>query len=222
MFFDSRLWQLTKGSRGAVAQAVVIGVVASVTGIVRLGLLGWLLAKVFSGANLNELAGPAMAVALVMIARGVLEHWRKMLAHRTAARVQLVLRSQLHEHVLRLGPAQFGDVRTGEVLLSLVEGVEQLEVWFGEYLPQLFVASITPLVIFAMLAPLDLPVAAILIGFALVTLVAPSAFHRWDAARSLQRQQAYSRFAADFLDSLQGLATLKAFGQSEERGLTLA
>ena len=123
MFFDSRLWALTKGARGAVAQAVVIGVVASVTGIVRLGLLGWLLAKVFSGANLNELAGPAMAVALVMIARGVLEHWRKMLAHRTAARVQLVLRSQLHEHVLRLGPAQFGDVRTGEVLLSLVEGV---------------------------------------------------------------------------------------------------
>ena len=222
MFFDLRLWALTKGARGAVVQAVVIGVVASVTGIVRLGLLGWLLAKVFSGANLNELAGPTLAVALVMIARGVLEHWRKMLAHRTAARVQLVLRSQLHEHVLRLGPAQFGDVRTGEVLLSLVEGVEQLEVWFGEYLPQLFVASITPLVIFGMLAPLDLPVAAILIGFALVTLVAPSAFHRWDAARSLQRQQAYSRFAADFLDSLQGLATLKAFGQSEERGRTLA
>lgn len=222
MFFDARLWALTKGARGAVAQAVVIGVVASVTGIARLGLLGWLLAKVFSGANLDELTGPALAVACVMIARGVLEHWRKMLAHRTAARVQLVLRSQLHEHVLHLGPAQFGDVRTGEVLLSLVEGVEQLEVWFGEYLPQLFVASITPLVIFVMLAPLDLPVAAILIGFAMVTLIAPSAFHRWDAARSLQRQQAYSRFAADFLDSLQGLATLKAFGQSEERGRTLA
>ena len=67
MFFDLRLWALTKGARGAVVQAVVIGVVASVTGIVRLGLLGWLLAKVFSGANLNELAGPTLAVALVML-----------------------------------------------------------------------------------------------------------------------------------------------------------
>ncbi len=222
MFFDSRLWQLTKGSRGAVVQAVIIGVVASVVGIVRLGLLGWLLAKVFNGATTRELLTPSLIVAGAMVARGALEHWRKMLAHHTAAKVQLALRSQLHEHVLHLGPAHFGDVRTGEVLLSLVEGVEQLEVWFGEYLPQLFVASLTPLVIFAMLAPLDVPVAAILVGFALVTLIAPSAFHRWDAARSLQRQQAYSRFAADFLDSLQGLATLKSFGQSEARGRTLA
>ncbi|SUZ67751.1 uncharacterized protein METZ01_LOCUS20605, partial [marine metagenome] len=222
MFFNSRLWKLTKGARGAVAQAVVIGVVASVTGIARLGLLGWLLAKVFRGATLNELIGPTVAVACVMIVRGILEHWRKMLAHHTAAKVQLALRRQLHEHVLELGPAHFGDVRTGEVLLSLVEGVEQLEVWFGEYLPQLFVASLTPLAIFAILAPLDLPVAATLVGFALLTLIAPAVFHRWDAARSLERQHAYSRFASDFLDSLQGLATLKAFGQSEARGQTLA
>ncbi|MEC9338306.1 MAG: ABC transporter ATP-binding protein [Actinomycetota bacterium] len=222
MFFDSRLWELTKGARGAVAQAVAIGMVASVTGIARLGLLGWLLAKVFRGATLNELMVPTFAVACVMILRGFLEHWRKMLAHHTAAKVQLTLRKQLHEHVLELGPAHFGDVRTGEVLLSLVEGVEQLEVWFGEYLPQLFIASLTPLAIFAILAPLDLPVAATLVGFALLTLIAPAVFHRWDAARSLQRQHAYSRFASDFLDSLQGLATLKAFGQSEARGQTLA
>ena len=43
-----------------------------------------------------------------------------------------------------------------------------------------------------------------------------------DAARSLERQEAYSKFAADFLDSLQGPGTLKAFGQSAERGRTLA
>ena len=173
MFFDSRLWELTKGARGAVAQAVAIGMVASVTGIARLGLLGWLLAKVFRGATLNELMVPTFAVACVMILRGFLEHWRKMLAHHTAAKVQLTLRKQLHEHVLELGPAHFGDVRTGEVLLSLVEGVEQLEVWFGEYLPQLFIASLTPLAIFAILAPLDLPVAATLVGFALLTLIPP-------------------------------------------------
>ena len=221
MFFDLRLWAVTKGSRGAVAQAVAIGVVASVAGIVRLGLLGWLLAKVFRGESPGELVVPALAVGVVMIARGALEHWRKMLAHRTAAKVQLALRGQLHDQLLRLGPAHFGDARTGEVLLSLVEGVEQLEVWFGEYLPQLFVATLTPLLIFGLLAPLDLPVAVVLLGFALVTLLAPAAFHRWDAANSLRRQHAYASFAADFLDSLQGLATLKAFGQSEAQGRTL-
>tara|TARA_B100001250_G_scaffold362712_1_gene341583 strand:- start:8559 stop:12140 length:3582 start_codon:yes stop_codon:yes gene_type:complete len=222
MFFDRRLWAFTKGTRVAIAQAVVIGVVASISGIARLGLLGWLLAKVFRGELLGELVVPVVLVAIVMVVRGFLEHWRKMLAHHTAAKVQLKLRAQLHEHVLQLGPAHFGDVRTGEILLSLVEGVEQLEVWFGEYLPQLIVAAVTPLVIFGILAPLDLPVAGVLTGFALITLMAPAVFHRWDAARSLERQEAYSRFAADFLDSLQGLGTLKAFGQSEARGQTLA
>jgi ATP-binding cassette subfamily C protein CydCD len=222
MFFDRRLWAFTKGTRVAIAQAVVIGVLASISGIARLGLLGWLLAKVFRGELLGELVVPVVLVAIVMVVRGFLEHWRKMLAHHTAAKVQLKLRAQLHEHVLQLGPAHFGDVRTGEILLSLVEGVEQLEVWFGEYLPQLIVAAVTPLVIFGILAPLDLPVAGVLTGFALITLMAPAVFHRWDAARSLERQEAYSRFAADFLDSLQGLGTLKAFGQSEARGQTLA
>ena len=94
--------------------------------------------------------------------------------------------------------------------------------WFGEYLPQLIVAAITPIAVFAILSPLDLPVAGVLTGFALITLMAPAVFHRWDAARSLQRQEAYSKFAADFLDSLQGLGTLKAFGQSAARGRTLA
>jgi ATP-binding cassette subfamily C protein CydCD len=222
VFFDSRLWALAKSERAALIQAVAIGVVASVAGIVRLGLLGWLLAKVFTGVTARDLVLPTLVVAAAMVVRGGLEHWRKMLAHRTAARVQLSLRTQLHEHVLRLGPAHFSDARTGEVLVSLVEGVEQLEVWFGEYLPQLFVAALTPLVIFGLLAPLDLPVATVLLVFALITLVAPAAFHRWDVANSMRRQQAYSSFAADFLDSLQGLATLKAFGESDARRQTLA
>lgn len=222
MFVDERLWALTKGARGAIARCVAIGVAASVSGIVRLGLLGWLLSRVFDGSDASDLTGPIFAVAAAMVARGALEHWRKMVAHRTAASVQMTLRSELHDQVLRLGPAHFGDARTGEVLLSMVEGVEQLEVWFGEYLPQLFVAAITPFIIFGFVAFLDLPVAAVLLGFAIVTLLAPGAFHRWDAANSLRRQKAYASFAADFLDSLQGLATLKAFGQSEAQGRKLA
>ena len=156
MFVDERLWALTRGARGAIARCVAIGVAASVSGIVRLGLLGWLLSKVFNGSDASELTGPIFAVAAAMIARGALEHWRKMVAHHTAASVQMTLRSELHDQVLRLGPAHFGDARTGEVLLSMVEGVEQLEVWFGEYLPQLFVAAITPFVIFGLVAFLDL------------------------------------------------------------------
>lgn len=222
MFLDARLWELTVNARGAIFTCVAVGVLASVVGVARLALLGLLIASVFNGAAPQDLVLGFIGVGLVMLLRGVLEHWRTMLAHRTAAKVQLALREQLHAHVMALGPAHFGVERTGEVMLSLVEGVEQLEVWFGEYLPQLFVAAITPVVIFALLAPLDLPVATVLLGFALFTLLAPAGFHRWDMANSLRRSRAYSAFAAEFLDSLQGLATLKSYGQSAARGASLA
>jgi ATP-binding cassette, subfamily B, bacterial len=222
MFFDRRLWSLTEGARGAIFHCVVVGVLASVVGIVRLGMLGWLLAGVFAGESPAQLALPICGVALIMVARGGLEHWRKMVAHHTAAKVQIALRQRLHDQVLALGPAHFGHTRTGDVLLAMVEGVEQLEVWFGEYIPQLFVAALTPLVVFMLLLPLDAVMGSILLVFALLTLLAPALFHRFDAENSRARQRAYASFAAEFLDSIQGLATLKSFGQSEARGLVLA
>ena len=222
MFIDVRLWEFTHGVRGRIATVVVVGLAAATVGILRLALLGWLVGLLFAGAAFEELLLPFALVAVVMVLRGGFEYWRTMIAHHTAARVQLALRERLYDQVVRLGPAHFGLQRTGDVLLSVVEGVEQLETYFGQYLPQLFVAALTPLVVFALMAFVDLPVACVLLGFTLVTLIAPSAFHRWDSANSRERQRAYSAFAAEFLDAIQGLATLKAFGQSAERGRLLA
>jgi ATP-binding cassette subfamily C protein CydCD len=222
MFLDRRLWQFTAGVRGRIAAAVGVGVLAATVGVARLALLGWMLGLVYAGAPLAELAVPGVVIAAVMVLRGLLEYWRAMLAHHTAARVQLALRERLFDQVVRLGPAYFGVTRTGDALLSLVEGVEQLEIYFGEYLPQLFVAAITPLVIFALLASFDLPLAAMLLGFAWITMLAPALFQKWDSASSLRRRDAYKSFAAEFLDSIQGLATLKAFGQGAARGRVLA
>ena len=104
----------------------------------------------------------------------------------------------------------------------MIEGVEQLEIYFGRYLPQLFVAGITPFVIFSVVAFINLPVACILLVAALFTLFAPSLFQRWDSKFSLARSKAYRAFASEFLDALQGLVTLKAFGQSKAREQKLA
>ena len=222
MFFDHRLWQFTRGVRLRIAATVAMGVFASLVGIGRLALLGWLLARVFAGDAFSELVVPFALVAAVMVLRGWIEHTRAMFAHRTAARVQLALRQRLYAKVVALGPAHFGLERTGAVLLSMIDGVEQLETWFGEYLPQLLVATITPLVVFAWLAFFDFPVAALMFGFAMFTLFAPWLFQRWDARSSARRSKAYRGFAAEFLDAVQGLATLKAFGQSTARGRLLA
>lgn len=222
MLFDTRLWQFTEGVRFRILATVCLGILSSLVGIGRLGLLGWLLARVFTGDTMADLTVPCVAVASVMVICGLLEHLRTMVAHRTAIRVQMVLRNQLYGKVLALGPAHFNLERTGAVMISMIDGVEQLETYFGQYLPQLLIALITPFIVLATLAFFDFPLAALMFGFAMFTLIAPMSFQRYEMKNSMRRSNAYRAFAAEFLDALQGLFTLKAFGQSAARGRLLA
>ncbi len=217
MYFDWRLWAFTEGARGRIAGTVALGLLGAAVGIARLALLGWLLAAVFRGEALESLIVPFVLVGLTMVVRGVLEHTRTMVAHETAARIQRRMRRRIFDKIVELGPQHFGQRRTGDVIVSLVDGVEQLETYFGKYLPQLFVAGMTPILIAGFAWFLDGYVAAVLLAAALISLMAPAAFHAWDHRNSLARSKTYKAFAADFLDSLQGLATLKAFGQSGAR-----
>ncbi|MBI2203827.1 MAG: ABC transporter ATP-binding protein [Candidatus Rokubacteria bacterium] len=221
MYLDRQLWTFTAGLRLRIAAAAALGLVGVVLGIARLALLGWLLAAILRGASLSALLVPVAGTAAVIAARALVEYARTMLAHHTAFQVQAGLRQRLYDHLVRLGPAYLTHERTGPVATSLVEGVQQLEVYFGQYLPQLVVAAATPILIFAFVAFVDLPVAAVLVAAALVTLIAPAAWHRRDHAASYARNRAYAAFGAELLDALQGLATLKAFGQSGERARLL-
>jgi len=218
VYFNFRLWTLTEGVRGRIAAAVLMGLGAAILGMARLVLLGWLLGLIFSGVTGAELWWPALAIAGVIALRGIWDYARIMTAHGTAAKVQKTIREKLFDRIIELGPARFAHSRTGEVITAAVEGVEQLEIYFSKYLPQFFVAALTPLVIFVFVAALDWPVALVLLGAALFTLFAPTAFHIKDEHNSRARARAYRDFASEFLDCLQGLATLKAFGQSAARG----
>jgi len=221
VYLDRRLWALTAGVRGRIAATVLVGLAAVAAGIARLALLGWLLGRVIAGESLAGLAPAIALTALALAARSALDYARTMVAHHTAARVQERLRQLLYAQVASLGPAHFARARTGDVMLSLVEGVQQLETYFGQYLPQLFVSALTPLLIFAFVAFVDLPVALILLVAAFVVLLAPALWHGRDRQASLARNRAYAAFGADFLDAVQGLATLKAFGQSGARARAL-
>jgi ATP-binding cassette subfamily B protein len=221
VYLDPRLWALTSGVRGRIAATVLVGLAAVAAGIARLALLGWLLGRVLAGESLASLTPAIALTALALIARSALDYARTMVAHHTAARVQERLRRILYAQVAELGPAHFARARTGDVMLSLVEGVQQLETYFGQYLPQLFVSAITPLLIFGFVAFVDLPVALVLLVAALTALLAPALWHGRDRSASLARNRAYAAFGADFLDAVQGLATLKAFGQSGARARQL-
>ncbi|HUC72160.1 MAG TPA: ABC transporter ATP-binding protein, partial [Stellaceae bacterium] len=222
MYFDRRLWELTRGLRGWIAFAIVLGLVASVVGIARFVILGVLLSHVFRGAGFVAIALPALGVALAVVLRGTIEHHRAMVSHRTASRVQEELRGRLYDKIAELGPAWFAGERTGGVMLSIVDGVEQLQTFFGQYVPQLSIAVLTPLAIFVFIAFWDVPVAAVMLVAALVTLIAPTVFIQIERRSSHGRQQALKAFGSEFLDGVQGLPTLKAFGQSRAFGDRLA
>jgi ATP-binding cassette subfamily C protein CydCD len=222
MYFDIRLWQMTEGLRLRIAAGVGLGLLALAVGIARFAFLGWLLALVFRGAPTRQILLALGGAAVMILLRAVLDHTRTIVAHHTAARVQEVLRLRLYDRIVALGPAWFAEQRTGGVMLSVVDGVEQLQSFFGQYLPQLAISVCAPFAIFAFVAIWDLPVASVMLAAALLALLGPLAVHMADRRASLARARAFKSFGEEFLDAVQGLPTLKAFGQGTAFGKRLA
>ncbi|CAM4254460.1 ATP-binding cassette domain-containing protein [Bordetella muralis] len=222
MYFDSTLWAMTRGVRLRMLVCALLGLLGLTAGIARFALLGKFLAELFAGASGTALWWPLAGAALAIVLRGGFEHALNLLANRNAALIQNNLRAQLYDKIVELGPAWFGGQRTGGVMLAVIDGVEQLQTFFGRYLPQLFIAACAPIVIFAFIAWWDWPVASVLLVAALITLVLPLAAHRSHKDASRQRARAFKAFGEEFLDAMQGLPTLKAFGQSRLWGERLA
>ncbi|MGP1614089.1 MAG: ABC transporter transmembrane domain-containing protein, partial [Pollutimonas bauzanensis] len=222
MYFDAKLWAMTQGIRLRILFCALLGVLGLAAGIARFALLGQFLARLFAGAGAQDLWPPLAGAGAAILLRGALEHALNTLANRNAALIQENLRARLYDKIVELGPAWFGGQRTGGVMLAVVDGVEQLQVFFGRYLPQLFVAACAPVMIFAFIAWWDWPVALVLLAAALITLVLPLLSHQGNRLAAQERQQAFKAFGEEFLDAMQGLPTLKAFGQSRAWGERLA
>ena len=223
MYLHPRLVALTEGVRLRILAASIVGLLAVVAGIARLAVAATVIVKVIlDGAAFSTLMWPLIAMAGLIALRSGLQYLQEVISHHTASIVKVQLRKRLYEHALALGPGYFDQSRTGDVMLSLADAVERLEAFFGKYLPQLIVAALAPILIFVFMAIIDLRIGFIFLGFALFTLVAPNLFHRWNRSSSMARREAYGVLGADFLDAVQGLGTLKAFGQSRARGRLLA
>ncbi|WP_249174561.1 ABC transporter transmembrane domain-containing protein [Burkholderia cenocepacia] len=192
------------GLRWRVAAAVALGLLAMGVGILRFVFLGRVLALVFSGAPARGIGEAVVATAACVLLRAWLDHRRTVLAQHTAGRVQATLRARLFDRIAALGPAWFSGERTGGVMLAVVDGVEQLQTFFGVYLPQLVIAACAPIMIFAMLAWWDVPTAAILLVAALVTLALPQLVHRADQRAALARSAAFKAFGEEFLGQCPG------------------
>ncbi len=156
MNLDPRLLRQARAARAELILTIALGLLASVLLVMQALLLSRVVSQVFlAGADLASVQ-PRLTwfLALAIIKAGLL--WGgEVAANRVAGRVKSDLREQLAAHLLRLGPTFIGGERTGELVNTLTQGVEALDAYLSQYLPQLALAALTPLTILFFVAPLD-------------------------------------------------------------------
>ncbi len=218
-----RLLTLSRSSLLALSTTVLAGLLAGLLTIGQAWSLSRVVDGVFLGGQTLAQVLPLMQTLLALIfGRGLLAWLGEVSANAVAVRVKTDLRKRLFEHILRLGPAYTRSQRTGELTAAAVEGIEALDAYFSQYLPQLVTSALVPVSILAFVIPQDLLSAGILLVTAplipfFMVLVGKT-------AESLTKRQwdTLSLLSAHFLDSLQGLTTLKLFGQSKAHTARIA
>jgi hypothetical protein len=135
--------------------------------------------------------------------------------------VKIILRKKIYEKLLKLGTSYRQKVSTAEVVQITTEGVEQLEVYFGKYLPQFFYSMIAPIILFIILSFISFKVSVILLIF--VPLIPLSIVTVAKIAKKLLSKywNTYTGLGDSFLENLQGLTTLKIYRADEDRSIKM-
>ena len=157
-------------------------------------------------------------VILAICARFLCEKGAAYASYRASADVKTVLRKQIYEKLLRLGAAYKEKVSTSEVVQVSAEGVEQLEIYYGRYLPQLFYSLLAPITLFAVLSPISIKACIVLL--VCVPLIPMSIVAVQKFAKKTAEQNTggiYTELGDSFLENLQGLTTLKIYQADEQK-----
>lgn len=125
--------------------------------------------------------------------------------------VKSKLRGMIYEKLLRLGTSYHEQVKTSELVQVAVEGVDQLETYFGAYLPQFFYAMLAPLTLFLILSFINFPAAIVLLVCVPLIPIAIAAVQTWAKKLLAKYWGQYTALGDTFLENLQGLTTLKIY-----------
>jgi ATP-binding cassette, subfamily C, bacterial CydCD len=218
-----RLLALARDTRFAVVGTVLCGLLAGLLTIGQASAISQIVDRVFLGGQvLPDVSGLLRLILIIVFLRAALAWGSDISAKAVAVRIKSDLRQRLFDKILRLGPAYTRTERTGELVNAAVEGVEALDAYFSQYLPQLVIAALVPFSILVFVFPLD-PLSGLIL---LVTapLIPVFMYLIGKAAEALTKRQwdTLSRLSAYFLDSLQGLATLKELGRSKQHAESIA
>jgi ATP-binding cassette, subfamily C, bacterial CydCD len=213
--FSRQLFDRALKSPAALLLTVILGFVGGILIIIEARLVSQTINQVFlEGAGRSEVQMLLVWLFGIILLRGVVAWSAELAANRTAVQVKNGLREQLFRHIQALGPAYVRGERAGEITSTATEGIEALDAYFREYLPQLALAAILPVTFLVFIVPLDWVSGLILLLTA--PLIPVFMLLIGSLAEALTRRQwkTLSRMSAYFLDVLQGLTTLKILGRS--------
>ena len=218
-----RLLALTRDTRSALTLTILSGFLAGLLTIWQAWLLSSSINNVFlEGQTLAQVTGLLRLILVAIGGRAFLTWLNEIAANAVAVRIKTDLRNRLFAHILNLGPAYSRGQRTGELTAAAVEGIEALDAYFSQYLPQLVVSTLVPISILVFVFPIDLLSGII---FLITAPLIPFFMIMIGKGAEIVTKRQYETLrllSAHFLDSLQGLTTLKLFGQSKAQTQTIA
>jgi thiol reductant ABC exporter CydD subunit len=200
--------------RSATVRALVIGALTAVSIVVQAVALATAIDRALLHHSALAAVRPQLiTVALAVVARAVLTLIGEISAQRTAESVVTTMQGQLLRQILRLGPGWLAGERPGELSLTATRGLRSLHTYFARYLPQAAMAGVVPVVLLAWVATQDWLSLAVVVALVLAIPVTMIYFGR-EANRRTERQwRRLGSLAGRFLQLVEGLPTLRAFGR---------
>ena len=186
--------------------------------IITMGTAGWLFQIVWDGAiSLSDCLPAAIVIFLCVGLRACCSRRASAASANAGNDVKQELRRCLYEKLTRLGSSYHEKVPTAEAVQVAVEGVEQLEVYFGKYIPQLFYSILAPITLFVVLAFVSLKASLVLL--ICVPLIPLTIMGVQKLAKRLLGRYwgIYTELGDSFLENLQGLTTLKIYQADEQK-----
>lgn len=214
----TRLIEQVPSSKKYISLTVLAQWLKTVANIVMIFILSNLLAQILDGKafDFKRLLPYLGALAAVMFVRYLCGYASSQTSFFASSEVKKVLRQKMYKKLTRMGASYSEKVSTSEVLQVFVEGVDQLELYFGKYLPQFFFAMLAPITLFAVLVFVSWKASVVLL--ICVPLIPLSIVAVQKIAKRLLSKYwgVYTNLGDTFLENIQGLTTLKVY-QADER-----
>lgn len=214
----TRLIEQVPSSKKYIALTVLAQWLKTVANIVMIFILSNLLAQILNGKafDFKRLLPYLGAIAAVMLVRYLCGYASSQTSFFASSEVKKVLRQKMYKKLARIGASYSEKVSTSEVIQVFVEGVDQLELYFGKYLPQFFFAMLAPITLFAVLVFVSWKASVVLL--ICVPLIPLSIVAVQKIAKRLLSKYwgVYTNLGDTFLENIQGLTTLKVY-QADER-----